>query len=118
MRKVTVDYLFTSDSMTDEQYDSQEEMEFTITEEVLYDILADCDMPRYFEVLGFEEVDNGIKVEYIINGDDMSDEEYEDQEEKTFTVTEDMIIEFMEDNISIPKGHEICRDNFYVNNSW
>jgi len=116
---ITVDYMFTSDDMTDEQYENQEEMEFKITEQEIHELLFEnAGAPSDIEIMSFDEVDNTIKVEYIVDEDDMTDEEYENQEEKTFIITEDMIIEFMEDNISIPKGHEICRDNFYVNKSW
>ena len=37
-----------------------------------------------------------LKIKYIIDKVEMSDEEYENQEEKVFILTEDMIIELME----------------------
>ena len=37
-----------------------------------------------------------LKIKYIVDKVEMSDEEYENQEEKVFILTEDMIIELME----------------------
>ena len=62
-----------------------------------------------------------IKVEYRIENDNMSDEEWENQEEKTFIVTEQMIYELMLnhgcdgfDNKPENKGNEIDRSNMYL----
>jgi hypothetical protein len=41
-----------------------------------------------------------IKVKYIIDNDIMSDKEYEEQETKEFTITEQMIKEFVMANDS------------------
>ena len=43
----------------------------------------------------------GIKVTFMIDKDSMSDEEYENQEEQTFIITEDEIKEMIKDNHSI-----------------
>lgn len=55
-----------------------------------------------------------IKINYVIERDDMTDEEYENQEEQEFIVTEDMLYELVKENISLGKGEEICWENFYV----
>jgi hypothetical protein len=55
-----------------------------------------------------------IKVDYRFESDEMSDEEYGNQEEREFIITKEMIIDIIKDNISIPKGHEICTENIYT----
>lgn len=55
-----------------------------------------------------------IRVEYRFDSDDMSDEEYGDQEEQEFIITKDMIIDILERNVEIPAGKEICHENIYV----
>lgn len=51
-----------------------------------------------------------IKVEYYIDNDDLSDEEFENQEPKEFIITKDMIIDLLYDHVKMNKGdtiHEI-----------
>jgi hypothetical protein len=62
-----------------------------------------------------------LKVEYRIENENMSDEEWENQEEKTFIVTEEMIYELMcshgcdgFDNKPENKGNEIDRSNMFL----
>jgi len=54
-----------------------------------------------------------IKVEYRFESDDMTDEEYDDQDEQTFIITQDMIYELVRQHVKIPEGKGICQDNFY-----
>lgn len=56
-----------------------------------------------------------LKVEYLLNNSNMSDEELENQKFRTFYVTEDMLMDlvFQEDN-SITSSDEIDEDNFYI----
>ena len=56
-----------------------------------------------------------IKVEYRFESEDMTDEEYKDQDEQTFIITQDMIYELVRQNIILPNGKEICQENFYYN---
>jgi len=56
-----------------------------------------------------------IKVEYMYTSEDMTDEEYNDQDEQTFIITQDMIYELVRQHVKIPEGKEICQDNFYYN---
>lgn len=55
-----------------------------------------------------------IKVEYRFEGEEMTDEQWENQEEKTFTITKDMVVRLIEMNTEIPKGLELDLDNIYV----
>lgn len=55
-----------------------------------------------------------IKVEYRFESDEMSDEEYNNQEEQEFIITEDMIDQLIMMYTDIPKGYDICRENLYV----
>jgi hypothetical protein len=55
-----------------------------------------------------------LKVEYILDGDEMSDEEYENQKEKEFFITEDMIIDLMKESITLKRGQYICEDNLFI----
>jgi hypothetical protein len=56
-----------------------------------------------------------IKVEYMFNSEKMSDQEYSDQDDKTFYITKEMIYDLVRKNVQIPEGFEICQDNFYIN---
>ena len=56
-----------------------------------------------------------IEVEYMFTSEDMTDEEYDDQDEQTFIITQDMIYELVRQHVKIPEGKEICQDNFYYN---
>ena len=62
-----------------------------------------------------------IKVEYRIENENMSDEEWENQEEKIFIVTEQMVYELMMrdgcdgfDNKPENKGNDIDKSNMYL----
>jgi len=55
-----------------------------------------------------------IKINYIIEKDDMTDEEYENQEEREFIVTKDMLYELVNEHVSLGKDETICSENFYV----
>jgi len=57
-----------------------------------------------------------IEVEYLLTSDDMTDEEYADQKERTFIITKDMIHELVSQNADYPyETMDICDDNFYIN---
>jgi hypothetical protein len=53
-----------------------------------------------------------IKVEYYLEGDDMTDEEFSNQEAQVFIITKSMIIER---EVEIEAGKEIDWDNVYIN---
>lgn len=55
-----------------------------------------------------------LKVEYFIEDDKMSDDEYQNQEFKCFTITEEMILEIVENNVKLEKGQTICNNNFFI----
>jgi hypothetical protein len=55
-----------------------------------------------------------INIKYIIDGDDMTDEEYENQEEREFIVTEDMLYDLVNEHVVLGKDEWICSDSFYV----
>ena len=55
-----------------------------------------------------------MKVEYRFDNDNMSDEEYSNQEEMEFIITKDMIIELMHNHIKLENGNSICEENLYV----
>lgn len=56
-----------------------------------------------------------LKVEYIFISDEMSDEEYSNQNDNIFYITEEMIYDLVREKVKIPEGFEICTDNFYIN---
>ena len=56
-----------------------------------------------------------IKIEYRLESDLMTDEEYENQEEKTFIVTEEMLYNLVEENVILEEGYSIDDVNFYIN---
>jgi hypothetical protein len=55
-----------------------------------------------------------IEVEYYYENDDMTDEEYSNQETKKFVITKDMIIEMIEQNVEFPEGMELDWENIYI----
>jgi hypothetical protein len=57
-----------------------------------------------------------LKVEYLVETEDMSDSEYYDQEERVFLVTEQMIMDLVSEHADLNPGEEISFDNFWVNN--
>ncbi len=57
-----------------------------------------------------------MKIDYRYDSDEMTDDEYADQEEKIFIVTEEMVRELIMEHTDIPKGTEICRSNFFTTN--
>lgn len=61
-------------------------------------------------------MDEGIlKVEYHLENDNMTDKEYEDQDEKEFVITKEMLIELVYQRVELKDGNSICSENFYVN---
>ena len=58
---------------------------------------------------------NGVTIDYRFEGNDMTDDEYQDQEEKTFEVTEQMLYDLVMRHVDVPDGLDICSSNFYVN---
>jgi hypothetical protein len=56
-----------------------------------------------------------LKVEYLVETEDMSDSEYYDQEERVFLVTEQMIMDLVSEHADLNPGEEISFDNFWVN---
>ena len=55
-----------------------------------------------------------LKIEYRFENDNMTDEEYMNQEEMEFIVTYDMLHELMEREVKLEGGNSICTENFYV----
>ena len=55
-----------------------------------------------------------IKIEYLIDRDDMTNEEYENQEEREFIVTKDMLYDLINAHVEFGKDEWICLDSFYV----
>lgn len=55
-----------------------------------------------------------IKIVYRFDSDDMSDDEYENQEEKTFIVTKQMLHDLMYEHVVCEPGETIDDVNFYV----
>jgi hypothetical protein len=48
-----------------------------------------------------------IKVTFVFESDDITDEEYYNQPEQEFYITEEMIADLIEDYMVIPEGFEI-----------
>ena len=59
-----------------------------------------------------------LKVTYILDSKDMTDEEFELQPDLEVTILknelEEMIIEYLQNNHPLPKGNIIDRDNIYI----
>jgi hypothetical protein len=55
-----------------------------------------------------------LKVEYIVDRDDMTDDEYQEQEERVFFVTKEMIMELVEENADFNSGEWLCGENFFI----
>jgi hypothetical protein len=55
-----------------------------------------------------------LKVEYIVDRDDMTDDEYQEQEERVFFVTQEMIMALVEENGDIKPGEYLCNQNLYI----
>lgn len=55
-----------------------------------------------------------IKVEYMFDGEHMSNQDYSDQDCKIFYITKEMIYDLVSNNIEVLEGFDICTDNFYV----
>jgi hypothetical protein len=55
-----------------------------------------------------------LKVEYIVDRDDMTDDEYQEQEEKVFFVTQEMIMALVEENGDFNPGEYLCTQNFFI----
>jgi hypothetical protein len=56
-----------------------------------------------------------IKVTFVFESDNITDEEYYNQPEQEFYITEDMIIDLIEDYRVIPEGFEIDLDTLTIN---
>ncbi len=57
---------------------------------------------------------NVLEIEYLIDDEKMTDEEWEDQEPKKFYVTEAMILELLESKLSLPPTSCVDLNNFMV----
>jgi hypothetical protein len=55
-----------------------------------------------------------LKVEYIVDRDDMTDDEYQAQEEKVFFVTQEMIMLLVEEYADFNPGEYLCGQNFFI----
>lgn len=55
-----------------------------------------------------------IKIEYLIEDPNMSDDEYENQEFKDFYITEEMLYDIVCENTDLKPGQEISTDNFFI----
>ena len=53
-----------------------------------------------------------LRVEYLIDDDSMTDEEYENQEPTELTITEDMIIELIEKKLK--PGQFVMEDSLLI----
>jgi hypothetical protein len=56
-----------------------------------------------------------IKVTFVFESDNITDEEYYNQPEQEFYITEEMIIDLIEDYMVIPEGFEIDLDTLTIN---
>jgi hypothetical protein len=56
-----------------------------------------------------------IKVTFVFESDNITDEEYYNQPEQEFYITEEMIIDLIEDYMVIPEGIEIDLDTLTIN---
>lgn len=54
-----------------------------------------------------------IRVEYRFESDDMSDEEYDNQEEQEYIISTQELLEYVASMIEEKTGKEICPANFY-----
>lgn len=57
----------------------------------------------------------GIKLTYIVDSPNMSDEEFEDQPEREYVLTESQIKKILEDHIPLSKGERIDWNNSWIN---
>jgi hypothetical protein len=57
-----------------------------------------------------------LKVEYIVDRDDMTEEEYQAQEEREFFVTKEMIMFLVEEYADFNPREYLCGENFFVTN--
>jgi hypothetical protein len=55
-----------------------------------------------------------LKVEYIVDRDDMTEEEYQEQEERVFYVTEEMIMTLVQDHVTLNSDEYVCNQNFFI----
>lgn len=56
-----------------------------------------------------------LKVEYLVTEDSMAEEEYNNQEFRKFTITEEMILQIvMQNDPSISPDQCICKENFFI----
>ena len=56
-----------------------------------------------------------LKVEYLIDDDNMSDKEWENQEFREFTITQDMLVELVEKHVELKRDQTIDSSNFFIN---
>ena len=52
-------------------------------------------------------MNNGLRVVYILESDDMTDGEYEDQEEQEFVISDDLVKSLIERYTIVKDGHYI-----------
>lgn len=87
--------------------------------DVLYNILAgsgELEAEEVNESHTEQYVDKPeLKVEYFIDDDKFSDEEYEKQEFKEFIITEGMLIDLVSEKVELEPGQRVCSNNFFVN---
>ena len=55
-----------------------------------------------------------IKVEYLVLSENMSQDQRNNTEFKTFEITLDMILELVTQNVSIKTSEYICPNNFFL----
>ena len=55
-----------------------------------------------------------LKVEYLIDDDNMSDKEWENQEFREFTITQDMLIELVGSHVKLERDQTIDSSNFFI----
>lgn len=58
--------------------------------------------------------DDILRIEYFVESDEMTDEEYNDQEYREFIVTESMLRELVENNLSLKQNERVDDVNFFV----
>ena len=54
-----------------------------------------------------------IEVEYFIESEDMTDEQYNEQEYKTITISTQYFYEYIASIAEDETGEQVCRETFY-----
>lgn len=57
--------------------------------------------------------ENHIEIEFVVERDDMSDEEFEEQESRIFIITKEDLINLTENGADLSSKETVCRNNFY-----